>query len=88
MEYGYLFLVIISGSLTLFAVSLFFNKNRIHKGEEGKKRFKWTYIFIVPYLFDLLNTELYGRQELLRKREVIGWGIVLLLLIIAITFDL
>lgn len=88
MEYGYLFIVMILGFLTLFAFSFYFKKNKIHNEEEGEKKFKWTYIFIGPYLFDLLNDELYGRKKLLNKRELIGWIVVLLILVIVFTFEL
>lgn len=86
MEYGFLLIVSILGLLSFFSFLFYLKKNKIFG--DDKKKFRWSYIFIVPYLIESLNKELYGREKLLKKSELIGWGLVLLLVIIVVTFGL
>lgn len=85
MEYSYLFAAIILG-LVSFGTLFYLKEKKIYGSD--KKKFRWTYVFIGPYLIELLNKELHGRKKLLKKSELIGWGFVFLLLIVVITFDL
>lgn len=69
-----------------FFILLFYFKRKKFFGDD--KKFRWSYIFIGPYFFQLLNNELHGRKNLFTRRELIGWLIVILLLVIAISFGL
>jgi hypothetical protein len=48
------------------------------------RRFKWHYVLVGPFLFDLLHAEIAKRGQLVTRRELIGWGIVLIIIIVAI----
>lgn len=55
-----------------------------HTPAPNYRRFKWHYIFIGPFLFDVLHTEVAKRDRLLTTRELIGWGVVLIVIVVAI----
>lgn len=81
-QYGYVIIASLFAIVSIFIV--------IHTGSHtDETKFKWTYLFIGPYLFDLLHKEIKNRsrKKLLTKREIIGWGLFFLLLAILVYFD-
>lgn len=56
--------------------------------ESNKRKFKWTYLLVGPYLFGLINNEINSRKNFLNKREIIGWIVVILVLAVVMVFDL
>lgn len=50
-------------------------------------RFKWHYLFLWPLLFDWLQKDPKRAGVLFTKRELIGWGLVLLLVVVAIIIN-
>ena len=53
----------------------------------GEIRFRWKYLFLWPLLFDWLQKDPKRAGVLFTKRELIGWGLVLLLVVVAIIIN-
>ena len=89
--YGYL----VGGILLLILLSLvvWWDQKRRLEGlkatENAKPEFRWSYILGWPLLLDYLRYRDPQRQHIIfTKRELIGWGVVILVTILAVIFDL
>ena len=58
----------------------------IHQTRRRGRRSVWSYILIWPLLFE--RAEQRDKVRLLSKRELLGWGLLLLLIVVAVSFNL
>ena len=58
----------------------------IRRTPQQRRRSAWAYVLVWPRLFE--KRALSGTGRLLSYRELIGWGLVLVLIIVVFAFDL
>jgi CDP-diglyceride synthetase len=82
MMSGFVFAALVLGLAVLGLVGSYFV---IRKNKRSGRRSVWSYVLLWPLLFERERPEGGG---LFTKRELIGWGILLLLIAVAVGFGL
>jgi CDP-diglyceride synthetase len=82
MMSGFVFAAVVLGLAVLGLVGSYFV---IRKNKRSGRRSVWSYVLLWPLLFERERPEGGG---LFTKREPIGWGLLLLLIALAVTFGL
>ena len=83
LAYWPLMLVCLIGIVFVTALILYARKSE----PSGEFKFKWHYLFLWPLLIDWLQKDPKRAGVLFTKRELIGWAIVLLVVVVAIIIN-
>lgn len=82
MMSGFVFAALV---LALAALGLIGGYFVVRKSKRTGRRSVWSYVLLWPLLFERERPEGGG---LFTKRELVGWGLLLLLIVVAVAFGL
>jgi hypothetical protein len=83
-RYGFFVLTIVIGLSGLFAA---YYRAQKYVRSEDQSPSVWDYVLLWPLLFNKTSADTASRQRrLLTTREIVGWLIVLVLIVVAILF--